>query len=135
MKKKKNGLIKQKLPSQINFNFHKKTINNKIPGINPKMGGGRWNAQEKAHQQALLEIHKLLNKSPDPKAMYKKFEAHFNATLPKNDREQVLRIIAGRSGIKFKIREKPSEEVLLHLLFGKPMPTKKPKMLDFFKAK
>ena len=103
--------------------------------LGKKMIGGRWNPQEIAHNEALLEIHSLLNKSNDPKAMYKKFERHFRAVLPQKDRIKFLRIIAGRSGVKFKINETPTEEQLLHLLFGKPLIKTQQKTFDFFKAK
>ncbi|MFA5763718.1 MAG: hypothetical protein WC915_02810 [archaeon] len=103
--------------------------------LGKKMTGKNWTSQEIAHKEALVEIHLLLNQSKDPKALYKKYETHINAVLPKVDRIKFLRIIAGRNGIQFKIGENPSEEQLLHLLFNKPLIKIEQKNFDFSKAK
>jgi hypothetical protein len=133
-KNKINKFIPKSSP-QPAFEFHNKVFNSQQPHTNPKLGGGNWSPQEIAHKQALLEVHSLLNESKDPKAMYQKFQKHFRAVLPQEDRIKFLRIIEGRSGIKFKIGENPSEEQLLHLLFNKPLIKTQQKTFDFSKAK
>jgi hypothetical protein len=89
-----------------------------------KMVGGEWSSKERFARTKLVEFMVDMGNSPDALKFYKKNIVRARANLPQEDRVRILRILAGRKGIIFKVGEKPTEEKLMHLLFKQPLKKK-----------
>ncbi len=89
-----------------------------------RMLGGKWSKAEIIHKKKLTSAINELVFADNPEKWYLENELHLRAYLPSKDRARLLRMIAGRRGLKFKINEVPTEQELLFRVFGRAKPKK-----------
>jgi hypothetical protein len=95
-----------------------------------RMIGGEWTAGEIYAKQKLVDFMTEMAQVNDPAKFYYDNIRRAKSIIPPADRVRLLRGIAGRKGVVFKIGENPSEEEIMHRLFGTPKP-KKPIQQEF----
>jgi|GEM_PF-5177361 len=79
------------------------------------------------HKWIIRRSSSLLHRLGTAKVMaaaYKRNQKSIMALIPEKHRIELLRLIAGRKGIVFPLKYKPTEEELLNKIYGTPLKEK-----------